>query len=126
SRSAGRALMDLVAARAEPIPFFAEMSSTNPVFVLPGALHDRSDAIATGLHTSFTLGAGQFCTKPGVIFLPEQNEVPEFVSRLQALVSDAAPFHPLTKTIKSSYHSGLPTRYATHNVKPLAPTDAPQ
>jgi 2,5-dioxopentanoate dehydrogenase len=126
SRSAGRALMDLVAARSEPIPFFAEMSSTNPVFVLPGALHDRSEAIATGLHTSFTLGAGQFCTKPGVIFLPEQNELPDFVSKLQALVSDSAPFHLLTESIKSSYHSGLSTRHAKQTVKSLAQTDASQ
>ena len=126
SRAGGRALMNLVAARAEPIPFFAEMSSTNPVFVLPGALHDRSDNIAAGLHTSFTLGAGQFCTKPGVIFLPEQNELPNFVSKLQALVSDSAPFHLLTENIKSSYHLGLSTRHAKPTVKTLAQTDSPQ
>src|SRR5579862_4228114 len=69
SRTAGRILMDVAAARPEPIPFYAEMSSTNPVFVLPGALRERGDAIASGLHTSFTLGAGQFCTKPGMVFL---------------------------------------------------------
>jgi 2,5-dioxopentanoate dehydrogenase len=60
SRSAGRALMDLAASRPEPIPFFGEMSSTNPVFILPGALHERGESVAKGLHTSFTLGAGQF------------------------------------------------------------------
>src|SRR5438270_7958403 len=70
SRAAGRTLMDLAAARPEPIPFYAEMSSTNPVFILPGAMRDRGESIATGLHASFTLGAGQFCTKPGMVFLP--------------------------------------------------------
>ena len=63
--------MDLAASRPEPIPFFGEMSSTNPVFVLPGALSERGEQIASGLHTSFTLGAGQFCTKPGMVFLPQ-------------------------------------------------------
>ena len=63
--------MDVAAARPEPIPVFAEMSSTNPVFIFPGALQERSDAIASGLHASVTIGAGQFCTKPGLVFLPE-------------------------------------------------------
>src|SRR5580658_1222469 len=67
SRVAGRILMDLAATRSEPIPFFAEMSSTNPVFILPGALNKRAIAIAGGLQGSFTLGAGQFCTKPGLV-----------------------------------------------------------
>src|SRR5258708_22354738 len=56
SRTAGKILMNLAAARPEPIPFYAEMSSTNPVFILPGALRLNADKIATGLHASFTLG----------------------------------------------------------------------
>src|SRR5438309_11224635 len=71
SRVAGRILMDLTAARPEPIPFYAGMSSTNPVFILPGALRERRAGIASGLHASFTLGAGQFCTKPGMVFCPK-------------------------------------------------------
>ncbi len=74
SLSAGRALMDLAASRPDPIPCFAEMSSTNPVFVLPGVLEERSKQIAAGLLASFTLGAGQFCTKPGLVFLPAQEK----------------------------------------------------
>src|SRR5882672_5496586 len=73
SRSAGRTLMDVAASRPEPIPFYAEMSSTNPVFILPGALRERGETIAAGLHTSFTMGAGQFCTKPGMVFVPQGN-----------------------------------------------------
>src|SRR5437763_7780982 len=56
SRAAGRTLMDLAAARPEPIPFYAEMSSTNPVFILPRALRDQAENLAAGLHASFTLG----------------------------------------------------------------------
>ncbi len=71
--AAGRALMDLAVRRPEPIPFYGEMGSTNPVFILPGALAARGKEIASQLHGSFTLGSGQFCTKPGLVFLPKQN-----------------------------------------------------
>src|SRR5579862_89949 len=83
SRSAGRTLMDAAAARPEPIPFYAEMSSTNPVFILPGALRERTENIATGLHASFTMGAGQFCTKPGMVFLPQGSDAKAFAEKLQ-------------------------------------------
>src|SRR5205807_9446470 len=78
SRTAGRILMDVAASRPEPIPFYAEMSSTNPVFILPGALRERSEQIASGLHASFTMGAGQFCTKPGMVFLGKGPESSQF------------------------------------------------
>lgn len=67
STRAGRALCDAAAARPRPIPVFAEMSSINPLVVLPGALRERRDAIAEGLASSCTLGVGQFCTKPGLV-----------------------------------------------------------
>ncbi len=67
SQAAGRALFDAAATRPRPIPVFSEMSSVNPVFLLPGALRDRAAAIAEGLAGSFTLGVGQFCTKPGLV-----------------------------------------------------------
>ena len=71
SREAGKSLMDLAAARPEPIPCFMEMASVNPVFVLPEALKARGTQIAAGLFGSFTLGVGQFCTKPGLVFAGE-------------------------------------------------------
>jgi NADP-dependent aldehyde dehydrogenase len=71
SREGGTALARLCAARPEPIPMFAEMGSVNPVVVLPLAAIERAQSIAAGLHASFTLGAGQFCTNPGVVLLPE-------------------------------------------------------
>jgi NADP-dependent aldehyde dehydrogenase len=65
----GRALADQAAARPEPIPFFGELSSVNPV-VITAAAAERAEEIAAGLVGSFTLGAGQFCTKPGLVFVP--------------------------------------------------------
>jgi alpha-ketoglutaric semialdehyde dehydrogenase len=112
SRTAGRALMDVAAARPEPIPFYAEMSSTNPVFILPGALRERGETIAAGLHTSFTLGAGQFCTKPGMVFLSHNNDAAPFTDKLRQLVEGSAPFHLLTRSIHSSYDSALAGRKA--------------
>jgi 2,5-dioxopentanoate dehydrogenase len=110
SRTAGRVLMEVAAARPEPIPFYAEMSSTNPVFILPGALRDRGETIAAGLHGSFTLGAGQFCTKPGMVFVPEGNDATSFSNKLQQLVNASLPFHLLTKAIHTSYDSALAGR----------------
>src|SRR5258708_4703765 len=67
STRAGRALFNLAAARPDPIPVFAEMSSLNPVLIMPGALRERRAEIVNGLAGSVTLGVGQFCTKPGVV-----------------------------------------------------------
>src|SRR5439155_25876522 len=69
SNRAGRALFDLAAARPNPIPVYAEMGSLNPVVILPGAIAEKSDAIAKGLAGSVLLGGGQFCTKPGLVFV---------------------------------------------------------
>lgn len=116
SRAAGRTLMDRAAARPEPIPFFAEMSSTNPLFILPGALRERSENIAAGLHSSFTMGAGQFCTKPGMVFLPQGTESEIFERNLKHLMSEPASFHLLTKGICSSYASAINQRAANRAI----------
>ena len=110
STAAGRALMDLAAARPQPIPFYAEMGSTNPVFILPGALRERGDAIAAALHSSFTLGAGQFCTKPGMVFLPQGEDSDGFARKLQSLVATSTVHPLLTKGIRASYDSAIASR----------------
>jgi len=120
SRTAGRILMDIAASRPEPIPFYAEMSSTNPVFILPGALRERAEAIATGLHASFTLGAGQFCTKPGMVFLGKGADADKFAAKLGELVTGSSHFHLLTGAIHSSYGSAISKRKADPAVKILA------
>lgn len=120
SHGGGRALMDLAAARPEPIPVFAEMSSTNPVFVLPGALRERGESLASGLFASFTLGAGQFCTKPGMVFLPGDSAAQRLGKKLQELVSGSAEFRLLTPGIRSSYLSAVAGRKKQATVKPVA------
>ena len=120
SRTAGRILMDVAASRPEPIPFYAEMSSTNPVFILPGALRERAENIAAGLHTSFTMGAGQFCTKPGMVFLSKGPDAASFTNKLRQLVTESTPFHLLTKSIHSSYDSAIAGRKTDSAVELVA------
>lgn len=124
SRTAGRILMDVAASRPEPIPFYAEMSSTNPVFILPGALRERAEAIAAGLHTSFTLGAGQFCTKPGLVFVSQGPDAAPFAEKLRQLVTGSTPFHLLTKAIHCSYDSAIAQRKQHEAVRLVA--ESPQ
>jgi NADP-dependent aldehyde dehydrogenase len=103
SLRAGRALMDLAAARPDPIPCFTEMSSGNPVFILPGALRKGPAALAQSLFGSFTLGAGQFCTKPGIVLVPEAPENSAFLEELKSLVTQSQPFTLLTGGIAREY-----------------------
>jgi NADP-dependent aldehyde dehydrogenase len=112
SHKVGRLLMDLAAKRETPVPCFAEMSSANPVFVLPGAFDRGAETVAAALHQSFTLGAGQFCTKPGIVFLPELGESARFVAELERLVAESQSFTMLTPQIAENYERGLSERVA--------------
>lgn len=103
SLRAGRALMDIAAARPRPIPCFAEMSSGNPVFLLPGALRAGAETLAQNLYNSFTLAAGQMCTKPGIVLVPESPETQAFDAKLAALVQQSTPFTMLTAGIARDY-----------------------
>ncbi|CAN5589621.1 aldehyde dehydrogenase (NADP(+)) [soil metagenome] len=103
SRRGGRALMDLAAARPEPIPVYTEMSSVNPTFLLRNAIKDRSDELAADLHASVTGGVGQFCTKPGLVFLQEGDKTDEFISNFGSRISSTPPAPLLTSGIKKSY-----------------------
>jgi NADP-dependent aldehyde dehydrogenase len=105
SRRGGRALMDIAATRPEPILVYAEMSSVNPTFILPSAIKERGDAIVAGLHASVTGGVGQFCTKPGLIFVPGDEAAGEFKSRFRELISETVPSPLLTAGIQSAYGS---------------------
>src|SRR5688572_22400419 len=103
SRKGGRALMDIAAARPEQIAVYTEMSSVNPTFILPSAVKERGDAIAAGLHASVTGGVGQFCTKPGLVFVPGDEGTDVFVSKVRGLVTGSEPLPLLTKAIQSNY-----------------------
>lgn len=96
----GRALYDIANAREQPIPFYAEMGSLNPVFVTPGAVAARGEAIADGFVGSFTMGVGQFCTKPGLLFLPRGSDL---VGRLVDSVTAAAPGRMLLDRIHAGH-----------------------
>ena len=122
SLSAGKALMQRAAARPEPIPCFMEMSSVNPVFVLPEALRTRTAQIASGLFGSFTLGVGQFCTKPGLVFLPRDADADALVAELKVQVEKAAISPMLTEGISKSYRSGIDGRLAQSCVETVAQT----
>ncbi len=110
SRRGGRALMDIAAARPEPIPVYTEMSSVNPTFLLPNAISERGEALVSGLHASVTVGVGQFCTKPGLVFLPESDETNDFVSKFETLISGTSPSPLLTSGIRTSYETASETR----------------
>lgn len=107
SRAGGRALFDTASSRPEPIPFYAEMSSVNPVVILPEALKINGEQIATGLHASVTLGAGQFCTNPGLVFMLASPETDKFIEELGALLVATPEQTMLTPGIRSSYETGV-------------------
>lgn len=127
SRAAGRALFDTAAARPEPIPVFAEMSSLNPVFVLPGALRERGPQIAEGLRGSITLGVGQFCTKPGLVFVVEQEEEASdiFEQALARAMESAPPATMLHAGICQSYHEGMGNACGLDGIAVLARSKEP-
>lgn len=107
SRTGGRALMDAAAARPEPVPVYAEMGSVNPVFILSSAMGDRAEDIAAGLHASVTMGVGQFCTNPGLVFIQSSQAPNNFLAKLTSLMSATAPGTMLTSKLCSGYQGGL-------------------
>lgn len=120
----GRALADLGAARPEPIPVYAEMGSVNPVFILPGALAERSAAIVDGLHASGTLGVGQFCTNPGLVVLERSAAAEEFVRNLAAKLTATPEGIMLTSGIAKAYANNTAQRSRQPHVRVLAQAKA--
>ncbi|WP_240637714.1 aldehyde dehydrogenase (NADP(+)) [Paracoccus aestuarii] len=102
----GRALYDLCAARPEPIPFFGELGSINPCFLLPAALSARGDALGQAWAASLTMGAGQFCTNPGLVILHRDHAEP-FLAAARAALADAAPQVMLADGIAGAYAEGI-------------------
>lgn len=102
----GRALFDLAAARPEPIPVFAEMSSINPVIVLPQAQQARAAQIAKDLAASVTLGCGQFCTNPGLVIVLRSPHSAAFIDALRDAMRAHAPQTMLHAGILDNYGAG--------------------
>jgi NADP-dependent aldehyde dehydrogenase len=120
SLAGGRALCDAAAARPDPIPVFAEMGSVNPVFLLPGALAERGAAIARGLVDSVTLGVGQFCTNPGVVFAVRSAEHAAFLDTLAAGVAAVPPGTMLTRDICDRFATGVAAAAGLPGVRVVA------
>jgi 2,5-dioxopentanoate dehydrogenase len=107
SRSGGLALVAAAQSRPTPIPVYAEMSSTNPVFLLPGALAERAEEIASGFVGSLTSGAGQFCTNPGVVVAVDGPELQKFLDTAATAVAGSEAATMLTPGIAEAYATGL-------------------
>jgi NADP-dependent aldehyde dehydrogenase len=114
SVSTGRILLEVIATRRdEPIPFYGELSSINPVIVTPAAAAERADAIGAGIVGSITIGAGQLCTKPGVVLVPSGADGDALVAAARAAVGGSAAQILLNSRIHGDYRSGV-DRLAEH------------
>jgi len=128
----GRALFDLAAARPHPIPFYGELGSLNPVLVTEQAAEARPGEIASGLVASYTLGQGQFCTKPGLVLVPAGPVGDALTKTATETAAAAAPGALLDARMREHFLSGFAARAAAPGVRTLAaaaaaPTDdAPQ
>lgn len=107
SRRGGLALADIAAQRPVPIPVYAEMGSINPVFLLPGALAKDSETVAKDWTASLQLGAGQFCTNPGLLVVMEGAELTAFLAQVSEEISPAQPQTMLTPAIAEAYKQGV-------------------
>ncbi|WP_448108443.1 aldehyde dehydrogenase (NADP(+)) [Pseudomonas azerbaijanoccidentalis] len=107
SLKGGRALCDMAAARPQPIPVFAEMSSINPVLLLPEALRVRGEKIAAELLASVVQGCGQFCTNPGLVIAVRSPESTAFIARLSQLMAEQPAQTMLNAGTLASYEKGV-------------------
>ncbi|CUI04820.1 aldehyde dehydrogenase (NADP(+)) [Massilia antarctica] len=107
SRSGGQALMAVAAARAQPIPVYAEMSSINPFFLMPEALAARGEQIATAFAGSMTMGVGQFCTNPGLVLGLKGPDFDRFADKAAQALSSIEAGTMLTAGIAAAYQSGV-------------------
>jgi NADP-dependent aldehyde dehydrogenase len=128
SLRAGRALFDAAAKRPVPIPIYAEMGSINPTVILPGAIETRGAALADGLAASVTLGTGQFCTNPGLVFLVGGTQADTFIAQVTKAMQAAQPGVLLNRSIQEGLTAAVAGTLATGRVTALtgaAPLDGP-
>ncbi|ETA50882.1 aldehyde dehydrogenase (NADP(+)) [Ponticoccus alexandrii] len=124
SLGGGRALFDLCAQRDEPIPFFGELGSVNPMFVLPEAARARGAEMGKGWAGSLTMGAGQFCTNPGIAVVQKGAEGDAFVAAAAEALKDAPSQCMLTDGIAQAYKDGKSRFDGRNAVKPVLTTDS--
>ncbi len=104
SLGGGRALFDIATSRPEPIPFYGELGSNNPVFIMQNALNEKAKEIATAWAASLTMGVGQFCTNPGVIVALKGNALDDFKQTAIEILQQSTPSPMLTDRIATAYH----------------------
>jgi NADP-dependent aldehyde dehydrogenase len=121
----GRALFDLACARPDPIPFYGELGSLNPVVLTAGAVAERAEDIAAGLLTSYTNGVGQFCTKPGVVFVPANADGQRLATALAEGTRGYEPGAMLAARIRDGFLAGSTARAGLSGVTELAASTAP-
>ncbi len=109
SLKGGRALATIAAKRNEPIPFYAEMGSLNPIFILPGAIRERSEEIARGYVEAINLFAGQMCTKPGALVLIDEPGIENFLSKVTGSTRAKPPVAMLNRGIRENYETSTKT-----------------
>jgi NADP-dependent aldehyde dehydrogenase len=120
SRAGGLALIKIASERPEPIPVYAEMSSINPVVLLPGALSTRAEALGKEFVNSLTMGVGQFCTNPGLVLAIEGPGLDSFIASASAALGMVAPATMLTAGIHAAYEKGVQKLLGHERVKMLA------
>ena len=124
SLAGGRALFDLCASRPEPIPFFGELGSVNPMFLLEHALAARADALGAGWAGSLTMGAGQFCTNPGIAVVLEGEHADRFTQSARAALERTGAQVMLTEGIARAYREGQARFEARNAVTPILSTES--
>lgn len=115
----GRALFDLCATRPEPIPFYGELGSVNPMFILPAALAARGKEIGAGWAESLTLGVGQFCTNPGIAIVMQGKQGEAFAEAARSALAQIQPQPMLTESIATAYRTGRDRLSAAAGMKSL-------
>ena len=120
SLRAGRAIFDAASARPHPIPVYAEMGSVNPVVLLPGALAERADAIAGDLAASVTLGCGQFCTNPGLVFILDNPESGRFLEAFTGRMRALAPGVLMNASVEENLKRAVASTLSKPTVEQLA------
>lgn len=120
----GKAIFDAAARRPEPIPVYAEMGSTNPVFFLPQILKEQGAALAQAYVASTTLGTGQFCTNPGLSIVTASEATEQFKAQAQQAITQVKPTSMLTKAIREAFHQGISHLTSHGDVQVLGESDA--
>jgi 2,5-dioxopentanoate dehydrogenase len=115
----GRALFDLCAGRPVPVPFFGELGSINPMFLLPAALAKRGRVIAEGRAASLTMGAGQFCTNPGLAFMVDGPDVDRFLTAAAEALAMVPAQTTLTDGMAQAFRDGRGRMASAKGVRPV-------